>query len=326
MQNIVIENTIFYDHKIHAYLLIEMLAPFEILTTYVSRDKSIATSYVAILIEPKNNIGQCSKCAQGIQIAVNSNNTVSKVEKCITQFTTNYNIIYSSGMLDITKRTSVVDAFKSVTGTHFYTADGFTKAIKRILKATGLLTVHRLAQLINGSESDTSRQGVPSFHTSLIGNIYNIDSLRNERDIDTFIVGNLPKEFRVEEELLSCFWKDMRNVLKVSGRAAGCDINDKSLSDETVSKQILSKCSEIEKLVLEDSIWIGVYRNYINECRRGIRGDIYLPYSIEYLLSLQVTSVNTERTFSKLKSIYGDQRHRLNDKTVEDEAIVTNVI
>lgn len=83
--------------------------------------------------------------------------------------------------------------------------------------------------------------------------------------------------------------------------------------------------SDIEQLILESKMWIRVYRNYINECRQRSNHDSLLSSIIEYMLFLQVTSVNTERMFSRMKAFYGDHRHSLNDSSAEDEAVMSSV-
>lgn len=58
------------------------------------------------------------------------------------------------------------------------------------------------------------------------------------------------------------------------------------------------------------------YRKRINSSSHLCGGHIFLPVVMDYLLSFAVTSVNAERSLSKLKRIYRTDRHNLDDRTV----------
>ena len=51
-----------------------------------------------------------------------------------------------------------------------------------------------------------------------------------------------------------------------------------------------------------------------------------LPVLLEYLLSINVTSVSSERNFSKLKRIFGTDRHSLKDESAFNELLIKQIM
>lgn len=85
--------------------------------------------------------------------------------------------------------------------------------------------------------------------------------------------------------------------------------------------KMFQQINGIERLLIEERVLLSVYKGYITECRKAKKSHVLLPCVVKILYSLQVTSVNTERLFSQMKSVYGDSRHRL-----KDEAVVSSIL
>ena len=65
---------------------------------------------------------------------------------------------------------------------------------------------------------------------------------------------------------------------------------------------------------------------YLDEVKgNSIEGRI-LPVLLEYLLSINVTSVSSERNFSKLKRIFGTDRHSLNNQSAFNELLIKQIM
>lgn len=58
-----------------------------------------------------------------------------------------------------------------------------------------------------------------------------------------------------------------------------------------------------------------IYRSSTKIPNGKVRGHVFMPVVLDYLLALYVTSVNAERTFSILKRIYGDDKLSLSDRS-----------
>lgn len=65
---------------------------------------------------------------------------------------------------------------------------------------------------------------------------------------------------------------------------------------------------------------------YLDEVKGNkIEGRI-LPVLLEYLLSINITSVSSERNFSKLKRIFGTDRHSLNNQSAFNELLIKQIM
>ncbi|CCK71099.1 uncharacterized protein KNAG_0G00420 [Huiozyma naganishii CBS 8797] len=76
-----------------------------------------------------------------------------------------------------------------------------------------------------------------------------------------------------------------------------------------------------------------IISQYLSETRSGLSESTVavsehniLPTVLDYLLSINVTSVNSERGFSKLKTIYNDKRHSLSDGNAGNELLLSSTV
>lgn len=95
-------------------------------------------------------------------------------------------------------------------------------------------------------------------------------------------------------------------------------------------KRMFFKKERDDLVILKSRFFFEIVRLYLEEIRTWNPGSCMvshsiLPLLIQYLLSINVTSVNTERSFSRLKSIYGDHRHTLGEGRAGNELLVSAI-
>ena len=325
MANIEIRNVISSDEKLQAEILIEMLQPYELLTRYVSEDTSLAIAYVPILIFLKKHVEACIKKAEILNVNVCFDDTIKKIDKYIDQSVENYDILFSAGILNLRRCDDIIDIYKTRKDDEFSHAAKYLEVAETIIKYVDLSVNSGEPTRTNNIEKDsTSFKRFLGKKKSLPNNVQ-----IKESDLKEYLSDHLDGELSSLDGLNTQYWVELKKEIKLQLKFNTgnwlAELTTDGITDEEYVTDMLYRKSDIEQLILESKVWVRIYRRYVADCRHRTNTDSLLPSIIEYLLSLQVTSVNTERIFSKMKALYGDHRHSLSDSSAEDEAVMSSV-
>ena len=128
------------------------------------------------------------------------------------------------------------------------------------------------------------------------------------------------------EIAVKCAEKDMKLTLKTY---VDCNDRVKLKMDPIASENLLlnGMNDKTEQLfIAKYNVSIELIKMYLHEVKAHRMQAPVLPVLLEYLLFVNVTSVSSERNFSKLKRIFGTDRHSLKDESAFNELLIKQLM
>lgn len=291
-----------------AQLLVSILQPYEELTRFMSRNICLSPVYIPLLLHVRGNLTKTNNILKEMgDPNTDFSPAITIVDKYLKQAKDNFNIIYACSSFQPVVGCEVTKFYEE----HFEERLDLLRILTDVLVKLGNFQTERRIDNSNWETgfSDPSRDGTNA-------DIINEDTFDNE--LRNVISRTLDQEYAEYKS----FVKEKCELL-LEGFLKSKGIYAIEEQEGTVYykgvREKPKKVSGTEMFLNRIEVFLNLQRKYRDETNKlssPLNNHIYFPVVMDYLLSFSVTSVNAERSFSKLRRLYGDQRHKLHDSKI----------